>query len=150
MSAPVTEQPVCPGVLRRLTGMAYETLLVSGVLAITLVLPHLLIGVFAQRIAAPILLWAHLFLVLLAYFVGFWSNGGQTLAMKTWRVRLVSKTGEAIRPAQAIRRFLWCWPSLALGGVGLLWALFDRDRQFLHDRLAGTRLVAVSGFSKRR
>jgi hypothetical protein len=22
-----------------------------------------------------------------------------------------------------------------------VWALFDRDRQFLHDRLAGTRLV---------
>jgi uncharacterized RDD family membrane protein YckC len=30
-----------------------------------------------------------------------------------------------------------------LGVVGLLWALVDRDRQFLHDRLAGTRLVAV-------
>jgi len=30
-----------------------------------------------------------------------------------------------------------------LGGIGLIWAFFDRDRQFLHDRLAGTRLVAA-------
>ena len=137
-------EPVAyPGVLRRLVAMAYEALLLSGVVAIALVFPHLLIGAFAHRIAAPVLLWAHLFLILLAYFVGFWSYGGQTLSMKTWRIRLVTKTGEAIRPAQAMRRFLWCWPSFALGGIGLIWAFFDRDRQFLHDRLAGTRLIAA-------
>jgi uncharacterized RDD family membrane protein YckC len=28
-------------------------------------------------------------------------------------------------------------------GVGLWWALFDRDRQFLHDRLAGTRIILL-------
>jgi hypothetical protein len=28
-----------------------------------------------------------------------------------------------------------------LGGGGFWWALFDRDGQFLHDRLAGTRIV---------
>jgi uncharacterized RDD family membrane protein YckC len=43
---------------------------------------------------------------------------------------------------QALLRYLLCWPSV-LGVVGLLWALADRDRQFLHDRLAGTRLVVV-------
>jgi len=37
------------------------------------------------------------------------------------------------------------WPSLAFLGCGLLWALFDRDRQFLHDRLAGTRIVVSDG-----
>jgi uncharacterized RDD family membrane protein YckC len=26
-------------------------------------------------------------------------------------------------------------------GLSLLWVFFDRDRQFLHDRLAGTRLI---------
>ena len=137
------EQAAYPGVLRRLAAMCYEALLLSGVVAIALILPHLLIGAFAHRIAAPALLWAHLFLILLAYFVGFWSYGGQTLSMKTWHIRLVTKTGEAIRPAHAVRRFLWCWPSIALGGVGLIWAFFDQDRQFLHDRLAGTRLIAA-------
>ena len=123
--------------------MAYETLLLSGVLLLVLILPHLLIGAFASRVAAPVVLWAHLFLVLLIYFVSFWSHGGQTLAMKTWRIRLVSKTGQALSPAQALRRFLWCWPSLMFGGIGLLWAFFDPDRQFLHDRLAGTRLIVA-------
>ena len=121
--------------------MLYEALLLTGVLLLTLLLPHLLIGAFAQRVASATILWGHLFLVLLVYFVGFWRHGGQTLAMKTWRIRLVSRDGQAISTTQALQRFLWCWPTLTLGGIGLIWALFDRDHQFLHDRLAGTCLI---------
>ena len=73
--------------------------------------------------------------VFAAYFLACWLRGGQTLAMKTWRIRLVGVT-----PARALARF-----ALALvlvpTGASILWALVDRDRQFLHDRLAGTRLV---------
>jgi uncharacterized RDD family membrane protein YckC len=141
MSAP--DGLVCPGILRRLAGMCYETLLLAAVLAVTLILPHVLLGAFAHRLATPPVLWAHLFLVLLVYSVWFWSNGGQTLAMKTWRIRLVTRAGLPVRPAQALLRYLLCWPSFALCGIGLLWALIDRDRQFLHDRLAGTQLVDV-------
>lgn len=130
-----------PGILRRLTAMAYEALLLSAVIALTLIFPHLLLGAFAHRVATPTLLWAHLFIVLLAYCVGFWSRGGQTLAMKTWRIRLRARSGAPVRPAQALLRFLLCWPSIGLCGIGVLWALVDGDRQFLHDRIAGTQLV---------
>ena len=132
-----------PGILRRLAAMAYEILLLSGVLAVTLVLPHLLIGAFAHRVATPVVLWAHLFIVLLVYCLGFWCYGGQTLAMKTWHLRLLTRSGAPLRPTQALLRYLLCWPSLGFGGIGIAWALVDRDRQFLHDRLAGTRLVSV-------
>lgn len=121
--------------------MAYETLLVFGVLAVAFILPHILIGVFVHRSAAPVLLWTHLFVVLLVYFVGCWSRLGQTLAMKTWKIRLETVNGSRPHPVQLLRRYLLCWPSLAICGFGLAWALFDPDRQFLHDRLAGTRLV---------
>jgi len=130
-----------PGILRRIAAMCYETLLLSGVLAVSFILPHVLLAGFAHRAAPAMALWAHLFLVMLVYFVGFWSHGGQTLAMKTWRIRLVTQGGRAIRPAQALLRYLLCWPSLALGGIGMAWALVDRDGQFLHDRIAGTRLI---------
>lgn len=129
------------GIARRLLAMTYETLLLASVVAVTLVFPHLLLGTFAHRLATPPLLWAHLFVVLLIYCVGFWSHGGQTLAMKTWRLRLVTLSGAPVRPTQALLRYLLCWPSLFLAGVGLLWALIDRDHQFLHDRLAGTQLI---------
>ena len=70
--------------------------------------------------------------VFAGYFLWCWLRGGQTLAMKAWGIRLVGVT-----PVRAIVRFLL----LALLPVSIAWALFDRDRQFLHDRLAGTRLI---------
>lgn len=108
---------MAPGILRRLAAMAYETLLLFGVLAATLVLPHVLLGAFAHRVATPVLLWAQLFVVLLVYCLGFWCHGGQTLAMKTWRIRLRTRRGAAVRAPQALLRYLLCWPSLGLGGV---------------------------------
>ena len=130
-----------PGLLRRLASMSYEALLLIGVIALTVLLPHTLLGAFTHYIASPIVFQAHFFIVLLIYFSWFWSNGGQTLAMKTWRIRLVTHDGRPVRPAQALLRYLLCWPSIALAGAGIVWALIDRDRQFLHDRIAGTRLV---------
>lgn len=132
-----------PGIFRRLAGMAYESLLLAGVLCIGLLLPHILLGAFAKLQAPPPVLWAHLILILLAYFVWFWCHGGQTLAMKTWRIRLQTAAGAPLTPGRALLRFALCWPSLALAGLGIAWALIDRDRQFLHDRLAGTRLIRL-------
>lgn len=78
-----------------------------------------------------------------AYFIWFWTHGGQTLAMKTWHLRLVGIEGQAVSWRQAALRFILALPSLLLG-IGIIWAIFDRDKQFLHDRLAGTRLVLNS------
>ena len=83
----------------------------------------------------------YLFLVIGLYFVGSWRRGGQTLPMKTWKLRLVAADGDRISLRQAVLRYVYAWPCLALGGIGILYAPFDRERQFLHDRLAGTRMV---------
>ena len=132
-----------PGLPRRLLSMCYEALLLAAVLALVFLLPQILLGRFTGVALPPAAVKAYLFLTLFVYFAWFWLHGGQTLAMKTWRIRLVSADGRPLRPAQALLRFALAWPSLLLFGAGLLWALFDRDRQFLHDRLAGTRLIQL-------
>ncbi|MFC5300449.1 RDD family protein [Azospira restricta] len=132
-----------PGIVRRLAAMLYELLLVSAVLAVALVLPHMLLGAFAKVQASHLAVKIHFFVVLLVYFTWFWLHGGQTLAMKTWKIRVVDVGGGRLRPAQAVLRYLAAWVSLGLGGIGIVWALFDRDGQFLHDRIADTRLVAA-------
>jgi uncharacterized RDD family membrane protein YckC len=138
-----------PSITRRLASMLYECLLLFGILAALLVLPHFLLGALAHRLVTPIIVQAHAFIVLLVYCLWFWSNGRQTLAMKTWRIRLLTRDGQPVRPAQALLRYLLCWPSIILGGVGILWALVDRERLFLHDRLAGTQLVLSGELAKR-
>jgi uncharacterized RDD family membrane protein YckC len=122
--------------------MLYESLLLLGVLVLTFVVPYILIGLIWGVSVHGGVEWLHLFLATGAYFVWFWRKAGQTLAMQTWRIRLVGASGQRVTLRQALLRYVLCWPSV-LGVVGLLWALVDRDRQFLHDRLAGTRLVAV-------
>ena len=76
-----------------------------------------------------------------AYFVYCWSHGGQTLPMKTWRFRVVRADGAPLSTARALHRFALALLGFLALGLGFLWALVDRDRQFLHDRLAGTALV---------
>lgn len=129
---------------RRLAAMLYESLLLLGVLGIGFFLPHLIFGMlFGFLVPGPLLI-LHVFVLLGGYFVWFWHHGGQTLAMQTWRIRVVSAiTGGPPTTRQTLLRYALSWPSLLLYGSGLVWALFDRDRQFLHDRLAGTRLIDV-------
>lgn len=132
---------VSPGIGRRLASMFYETLLLAAVLLVTFVFPQAVLLANRILVASPNQLAGHIFLVMLIYFVWQWLNGGQTLAMKTWKLRIVDAEGGRLRPLQALLRYLAAWPSLLLFGIGLLWAIFDRDRQFLHDRIAGTRMV---------
>lgn len=64
--------------------------------------------------------------------------------MKTWHIQVVAAGNElALDWPAALRRYLLACIGFALAGVGLWWALLDRDGQFLHDRLAGTRLRKV-------
>ena len=147
MSAPPTPTalpaiPLSAGFLRRLASMFYESLLVTAVLIFGWIFPHILLAAFAQAKAPAWLIQAHLFLLLLLYFAWFWLHGGQTLAMKTWKIRVANADGGPVRPAQAVLRYMAAWFSLGVAGIGILWALVDRDGQFLHDRIAGTRLIS--------
>lgn len=78
-----------------------------------------------------------------AYFVWQWSHGGQTLPMRTWRLRLITVDGKPLTVRQATGRYALATTGVLLCGIGLFWAFFDRDRQFLHDRLAGTRIIGI-------
>lgn len=130
-----------PGIRRRLASLLYESLLMVGVLALTFLIPHLLLGIFLKVALPGILLWLHIFLVMGAYFVWYWRHGGQTLAMQTWKIQLISVQGGPPSRQQAWLRYGLAWLGITFLGAGLLWAFFDRDRQFLHDRFAGTRIV---------
>lgn len=132
-----------PSIPRRLIAMVYEGLLLFGVIAVGFILPHALLGTLAHVIAPAWAVRAHFVLLLMAYSVWFWLNGGQTLAMKTWKLKVVDRSGAPLRPLQAIFRYLAAWPSLLFFGIGILWALFDKDKQFLHDRLADSRIILV-------
>jgi len=132
-----------PGILRRLAAMTYEGTLLFGVAFVSTAL-----FLLASGGASGLEGWRHLALqvylgaVFAGYFLWCWLRGGQTLAMKAWHIRLVAPGRESVPPGKALLRFVLA-VLLVPSGIGIVWALFDRERQFLHDRLAGTRLVSV-------
>jgi len=127
-----------PSLFRRFACLIYETLLLLAVLLLASLPFVALVQGLGAAWFKP-LVWAYWLLVAGAYFTLFWRRG-QTLAMKTWRIRLESADSGAVTAAMAIKRYLL---ACLLFPLSWLWALFAADRQFLHDRLAGTRLVSV-------
>ena len=124
--------------------MIYEALLLLAVLFIASFIFHLVL----RNPDSSFFKLAHQFYLLLvmgAYFIWFWTHGGQTLAMQTWKLKLTTATGEGLNLKQGITRYLYAVVGISLFGFGIFWALFDRDHQFMHDRLAGTRIVNVTG-----
>jgi uncharacterized RDD family membrane protein YckC len=131
-----------PSLWTRFGSAIYDSVLLFGVIFI---FSYLYLALTQQTYPQPAVqrhvFQLYLFLVLGGYFVFFWCRSGQTLAMKTWRVRLVMADGSPLKPARAALRYALAWLSFSALLLGFLWALIDRDRQFLHDRLLGTRLV---------
>jgi uncharacterized RDD family membrane protein YckC len=163
-TAPLTS----PSLRRRMACWLYEGLLLFGVVFIAGYLfstlsqtRHALDNRHAQQ--------AFLFVIFGIYFTWFWSKG-QTLAMKTWNIRVVGLDGRAISQPRALLRYVcsWIWflpPLAAVAPFGLpvgeslvlllgwvaIWALLSRfhpQRQFWHDALAGTQLVGSLPLSR--
>jgi uncharacterized RDD family membrane protein YckC len=131
-----------PGLGRRLLSMLYESLILVAVLFIASFVFHLVFRDTSSVFFRPAF---QLYLLVVAgiYFIWFWTHGGQTLPMQTWKLRVISVDGDRLSLKQALARYLFAVTGIFLLGCGILWALFDRDGLFLHDRLAGTRIVKI-------
>ncbi len=129
-----------PSITRRLLCLVYEFLVIFSILLVGFVFPQTVLTGFGFN-SPPKLLWVHVFLLLMLYFVWSWCHGGQTLPMKTWKLQVQDKTGRSIRIGQAIFRYCLVWMGMSLFGIGFFWALIDKDKLFAHDRIAGTKVV---------
>lgn len=89
-----------------------------------------------------------MWLVTGAYAVLSWRNGGRTLGMRPWRLRVVAVDGTPGLLPALLRRYAIGTLSLLLAGAGFWWAWFDRDRLTWHDRASGTRMVRDPGRMK--
>ena len=136
--------PEPAGLVRRFASLVYEAILITPVLFIAAYL-FLTLTQTARTPAMHALFQLWLLGVLAIYFVYCWRHSGQTLAMKTWHIRVARQDGSALSTREAFARFVLALWSLALFGAGFWWGLVDRDRQFLHDRLVGSRLLSTTG-----
>ena len=142
MTSPKTIDITTPGFWRRILCMIYEFLLLIAVLFIAGFIFHLIYNDTDSAYFKPIFQF-YLLGVAGVYLTWFWTHGGQTLAMQTWKIRVISTNGERMNIWQAIVRYFFAVTCISFFGCGIIWALFDRERQFLYDRLAGTKIINV-------
>ena len=161
-----------PSFWRRVACNLYEQLVLLGVVALTFLLPNLALGMILQISLPSWLTFFYLYGVLGLYFVWYWTRTGQTLAMQTWRIQLLSNSNQILSRRRAISRYiygsLWLLPCIILQGIfhfqqwqiiELLFAMallfsplsifLDRrpsaSRQSWSDRFAQTKLVQLPG-----
>jgi uncharacterized RDD family membrane protein YckC len=157
-------QITTPSIMRRIACIPYEGLLL---LALVLIASFPIAGLKGVTLSgAPhVIFQCYLAVVTILYFSWQWQKNGQTLPMKTWRFRVVDAEGKRLTWARAIVRVfaatiffgpacvgvlllffpdrlspvITMWFFLPMAAT-LLFAKFDSDQQFLHDRIAGTQL----------
>lgn len=153
------------GLARRLGALVYEVLILAAIVLVAgfalapVMTPSanpsgsLVVPSEPGRIAGALGLVA----IVGAYCAWCWTGGRRTLPMKTWRLAIVDAEGAAPRVGRALARYAAAWigpvaaiaayaathsrlAALALA-IPCLWAFVDPARRFLHDRLAGTRII---------
>ncbi|HET8871980.1 MAG TPA: RDD family protein [Aquabacterium sp.] len=154
---------LAPSLIRRMAAFVYEGVLLFGV---TMVVGFVYsIGTHqTNALYGRNGMQAVQFFALALYFIWFWTHGGQTLAMRSWQLRLVNDHGLPITLKQALTRFMlsWVWflpsflvswmagwhQSKLLYGAMLIWiaayallSLLHPQRQFWHDAISGTRVI---------
>ena len=169
-SPPGAEPLRAPPLFRRMACFVYEATLLFGLSLIPGALGAFFIAQTGQHhpLQSPEALRVYALVLYGIYFVGFWSRRGQTLAMQTWRIRLVDGAGGRVTQGRALLRYVACciawfapaslaahfgqwapWPSLGAVPLGIAgWALLSfaaPGRQFWHDLACGTRLVDARG-----
>jgi uncharacterized RDD family membrane protein YckC len=151
--------PQFASLARRLLSLTYESLLLAALICFAGLLFLPIFSVFgSEHKIIRHIFQIYLLAIIGTYFIWFWIKGRQTLAMKTWRMKIVDINNNALTPHHALIRLsvllisgglalagymlLGKWGAL-LGAVIFIWGFIDRDRQFLHDRIAKTRIILL-------
>lgn len=134
--------------IRRSAAMTYDALLILAIMMLaSLPISSLdpatntvgFISVPWLRFVYQVFLY---YLIFLFYYV-FWRIQGQTLGMQVWKIKTLDESGRIMSPGQCVLRFALATPAILLGFTGYLWALFDKDRITVYDRLSHSRVVYV-------
>ncbi|MFV1983459.1 MAG: RDD family protein [Thiohalomonadales bacterium] len=106
----------------RLAAMSYDSLLLIAVLFIATAIATVLTGGESISAGNP-LFTSYLFIVSFAFFAWFWTHGGQTLGMRSWKIRLQRFDGNSITLWQSLLRFITglpAWIFILLGIVKIV------------------------------
>lgn len=129
------------GFFRYIAAIFYDSILVIALLfvatAILLPFNH------GEAIDAPVLYPLYLFSVTFLFYGWFWTHGGQTLGLRSWKLQLTTQQGGDISWRQAFIRYITACLSWACLGIGILWCLWQKDQKTWHDLSSHSQLIRL-------
>lgn len=128
-----------PSFFRHMAIVTYDSLLLLAFLflATAIVLPFNKGEAFtSNQFFFPLYIISVSFL----YYGWFWTHGGQTLGMKTWKIRIQTLNKQPLTWLDAFKRFCLSIVSWGFLGLGFLWKLIDKKHYTWHDHLSKTAL----------
>ena len=136
---PDMTETVTPGFFRRMAVILYDFLLLLAVLflATAIVLPFNSGDAFSS---SQVLYPLYLLTVSFVFYGWFWTHGGQTLGLRSWKMTILTLDQQPISWKQAFIRFITAIISWLCFGLGFIWSIFDKHHFTWHDRLSGTTL----------
>lgn len=144
-----------PGILRRVASAFYDLMLcLALVMVLTMVYQQGVLRLVygpetlqamseAGQLDRDPLLSALMIFAIYGFFGLFWTLRGQTLGMQAWRLRVQQLDGTSITWRQAVTRVSIALVSWLLGGLGIWWALWDKQSRTWADIVSGTRTVIL-------
>lgn len=148
----MTAAPLMPSpVWRRIAALVYDTLIL---LALSFLYGATITTIAVQQGSTPQeyqpMFQTPLFLMgwvlcLLSFYCWFWHKSGQTLGMRTWRLKLIQDKKSAQTPTwgQCLLRSLISPPAILLFGLGYWYSLINKDKNSLQDKLTKTRVIII-------
>lgn len=128
--------------LRRLAAMLYDFLLLITILFF---ISFIFVAPFNINPEHPlyIIYQGCMFTIAFLFYAWFWTHGGQTLGMKTWKFKIIAVDGTNINWKTALVRFVVAIIAWLPFGLGYLWSLFDKQKRTWHDIASKTQLIRI-------
>jgi len=143
MTRPTTTELRYAGLFRRLFAILYDCFLLFAILFIVAAVAMAINqgkAIETDSNFRPLYIIS-MFSICYLYFSWFWINGGQTLGMKTWHIRLVTDNDEPVSWKKTALRFITAFFSWGFMTLGFLWAFFDKKNRCWHDLISKTVLI---------
>lgn len=135
-----------PTIFKRLLAAFYDSLLILASLffATLLTLPFTKGEIAAEN---NIYMSIYLFSVVIIFYGWFWTHGGQTLGMRSWKQKLISLNGKAVSWQQSFFRVLTGAPAWILFLVSLLlWLFPEKTHATKHLASIPAWLIVIVSF----
>jgi len=131
--------------IKRLLSFVYDLLLLWAVVIVSFALLYIPVSLLSglEEFGNHPLVKLYLLFVIVWFHLWFWHKDGQTLGMKSWRLKLVRDDEKPITWPDVIRRYLAGLLSLSCLGLGFIWILVDPEGKAWHDRLSSTHLILI-------